>query len=254
MRSNPSRGTGRAAIGAAPAIPRGRRERLHMTIIAIMQPYFVPYAGYFRLFQVADVFVAYDCVQFPRRGYVHRNKLTDWQGTSHYLTLPLAPAPRKTRIDELRFRARAGTEMAQKMRRFPVLQRAPAADPLMAWLHDLDRPVADYLIDGLDHCAQRLGVARPVRRSSALGLPAELRGQERILAVAEAFGADAYVNAPGGRNLYDAKAFRTRGIKLGFLAPFEGGKASVLERLLADGGGGVAAEVKRASRVDWITG
>ena len=38
-----------------------------MTTIAVMQPYFVPYAGYFRLFAVADVVVMFDCVQFPRR-------------------------------------------------------------------------------------------------------------------------------------------------------------------------------------------
>jgi hypothetical protein len=40
-----------------------------------MQPYFVPYAGYFRLFAASDLFVIYDCVQFPRRGWVHRNRL-----------------------------------------------------------------------------------------------------------------------------------------------------------------------------------
>ena len=40
-----------------------------------MQPYFVPYAGYFRLFAASDLFVIYDCVQFPRRGWVHRNKM-----------------------------------------------------------------------------------------------------------------------------------------------------------------------------------
>jgi hypothetical protein len=39
-----------------------------MTTVAVMQPYFMPYAGYFRLFAAADVFVLFDCVQFPRRG------------------------------------------------------------------------------------------------------------------------------------------------------------------------------------------
>ena len=43
-----------------------------MTTVAVMQPYFMPYAGYFRLFAAADVFVLFDCVQFPRRGWVHR--------------------------------------------------------------------------------------------------------------------------------------------------------------------------------------
>ena len=51
-------------IGQAPIEP-GKR-------IAVMQPYFFPYLGYFRLFSQADEFVIYDCVQMPRRGRVHR--------------------------------------------------------------------------------------------------------------------------------------------------------------------------------------
>ena len=57
--------------------------------VAVMQPYFIPYAGYFRLFAASDLFVIYDCVQFPRRGWVHRNRLLDRSGKLRWLTLPL---------------------------------------------------------------------------------------------------------------------------------------------------------------------
>ena len=63
-----------------------------MTTIAVMQPYFVPHAGYFRLFAASDLFVVFDCVQFPRRGWVHRNRLPDAQGRARWLTLPLSKA------------------------------------------------------------------------------------------------------------------------------------------------------------------
>ena len=42
-----------------------------------MQPYLFPYAGYFRLLSQVDEFVIYDCVQFPRRGRVHRTEVPD---------------------------------------------------------------------------------------------------------------------------------------------------------------------------------
>ena len=61
--------------------------------IAIMQPYFIPYAGYFRLFQSVDLFVVYDCIQFARRGYVHRNQLPNFTDELSWITLPLAKAP-----------------------------------------------------------------------------------------------------------------------------------------------------------------
>src|SRR3979411_2469618 len=71
--------------------------------VAIMQPYFIPYAGYFRLFAASDLFVIYDCVQFARRGWVHRNRLVDRGGTERWLTLPLQKAPRDVLIRDLRF-------------------------------------------------------------------------------------------------------------------------------------------------------
>ncbi len=72
-------------------------------VAAIMQPYFAPYGGYWRLLAGADLFVIYDCVQFPRRGWVHRNRLPDAKGERRWLTLPLAPAPYDARIQDLVF-------------------------------------------------------------------------------------------------------------------------------------------------------
>src|SRR5436190_8297403 len=90
--------------------------------VAIMQPYFFPYAGYFRLFAASDLFVIYDCVQFPRRGWVHRNKLLDAAGNAEWLTLPLVPAPRDVLIRDLQFPPDAAAEFARRLRRFPLAQ------------------------------------------------------------------------------------------------------------------------------------
>src|SRR3954463_1921481 len=87
--------------------------------IAIMQPYFIPYAGYFRLFAASDLFVIYDCVQFPRRGWVHRNRLLDAAGREIWLTLPLAKASRDVRIRDLCFSNDAGRILEDRMRRIP---------------------------------------------------------------------------------------------------------------------------------------
>ena len=57
--------------------------------IAVMQPYFIPSTGYFRLLSRADTFVIYDCVQYQRRGWLHRNKLLNHKNKPQWLTLPL---------------------------------------------------------------------------------------------------------------------------------------------------------------------
>ena len=43
--------------------------------VAITQPYFFPYLGYFKLIESVDKFVFFDDVQYIRRGWVNRNKI-----------------------------------------------------------------------------------------------------------------------------------------------------------------------------------
>src|SRR5882762_7582136 len=102
-----------------------------MTTVAVMQPYFIPYAGYFRLFAAADLFVVYDCVQFPRRGWVHRNRLPDADGELRWLTLPLATAPREVTIRDLTFRAGASEALSAQFTRFPMLAQPTAGQSLI---------------------------------------------------------------------------------------------------------------------------
>ena len=68
-----------------------------------MQPYFFPYAGYFRLLAAADRFIILDTVQFPRRGWVHRNCVHK-DGKENWITLPIKKCPRDTLIKDLKFR------------------------------------------------------------------------------------------------------------------------------------------------------
>jgi hypothetical protein len=198
-----------------------------------MQPYFMPYAGYFRLFAAADLFVAFDCVQFPRRGWVHRNRLTLANGQADWLTLPLQKAERdSTRICDLRFREDGQATWQQALQRFPALQALATRHPALAesTVH-LTHDPADYILAGMRRVARALGIERPVIRSSSLGIDPALRGQARILAILDELRANEYLNAPGGRELYDGDTFRRAGVRLLFLSTYQGAFASILERL-----------------------
>ena len=172
--------------------------------VAIMQPYFFPYAGYFRLFAASDLFVIYDCVQFPRRGWVHRNLLVDASGTERWLTLPIEKAPQNVLIRDLRFPPHAAQILADRLRLFPLIASDPAsAEPLLAALFDIRGSPLDYIERLLERTVTYCGLPWRVVRSSTLNVPAEFHGQDRILEIARRLGARRYVNAPGGRDLYD---------------------------------------------------
>ena len=43
--------------------------------LGIMQPYFIPYIGYFQLINLVDQFVIYDNIQFTKKGWIKRNRI-----------------------------------------------------------------------------------------------------------------------------------------------------------------------------------
>jgi hypothetical protein len=212
--------------------------------VAIMQPYFLPYAGYFRLISESDLFVIYDCVQFPRRGWVHRNELTDAHGVVRWLTLPLKGAPREVLIRDLEFASGAGAEMAERLRPFAIDRgQTPGLTPVLDRLEQVDGRPVDYIVDLLEQTCAYLGLRWNVIRSSSLEIPETLRGQDRIVEIASRLGAGRYLNAPGGRELYAPAAFAERGIELAFLPPYEGKGGSILDRMLHEDREGVRASI-----------
>lgn len=214
--------------------------------VAIMQPYFMPYAGYFRLMATTDLFVSYDCVQFPRRGWVHRNQLTHVNGNKEWLTLPLAKADRDTtRIMDLAFAEDAQATWAERLKQFPALAEDT---PWMQQVRILSGAPADYLFHGLKMVSRILGHECKFATSSDLKLAPEIRGEDRILAIAKHFGATEYINASGGTELYDAKRFKDEGITLKFLTAYDGNYTSMLERLQREDPAAVKAEIEANCR------
>jgi hypothetical protein len=213
-----------------------------MTTIAVMQPYFLPYPGYFRLFAAADQVALFDCVQFPRRGWVHRNRLPDAAGDAVWLTLPLQRAPVDTPIRSLRFADDAAARLRVLSRRFPVLR--DCEHPLLDEMHRLDGSVCDYLERLLRVCCDAMGLSFVTVRTSALDLDPALHGEARVLAAAQRLGATRYVTLEGGRSLYSADAFRRHGIDLHILPAWRGAQWSILHQLLTEPAERIAAEIR----------
>ncbi|KMM17600.1 hypothetical protein SYNGFB01_02860 [Synechococcus sp. GFB01] len=189
-----------------------------------MQPYFYPYLGYFRLFAAADIVVLFDCVQFPRRGRVHRSALPSPPGQSRWLTLPLRHQPRHTRIADLHFQSDAGTEFLRRLNGHDWYRssKGDLADEIRSHLTISEPSVADYLERQLRAIVWHLKLPAVIIRSSDLNISPTFAGQQRVLAVVKALGGKSYVNPPAGRHLYQPETFQSRGITLRFLSPYTG--------------------------------
>ncbi len=199
-----------------------------MTRIAVMQPYFIPYRGYFRLFEQTDLFVIYDCVQFPRRGRVHRNQLYDHNNDAQWLTLPIAKCPQNTLIRDISFAPNMHEVWQETISKFPSLS---SNSELANAIRKLSGTPISYITSLLKLCCRMLEIDWNVIYSSSLNISPDIKGQDRIIEIAKRLNASEYINAPNGKALYDDATFAKEGINLRFLPTYEGEYISVAQQL-----------------------
>jgi hypothetical protein len=206
-------------------------------IVAIMQPYFFPYIGYFQLIARADVFVFYDDVKYSKGGWVNRNYVRR-DGLLRLVTLPILQGSAAARIDQRSYRLAADS--------LKVLRQVEAAYRKAPHFHDIfpmikeimafdDANVATFNINLLSRIVSHLGLKARLIRSSDIPKDQALTGQDRVIDICRRLGATHYLNPIGGRDLYQAESFRRAGMRLSFLqanvaalAPF----ASIIDMLM----------------------
>lgn len=196
-----------------------------MKRIAIMQPYFLPYIGYFQLIAAVDVFIVYDNIKYTKKGWINRNRMLQ-NGNDVMFSLPL-----RSDSDYLDVCER---ELAADFNRDKLLnqfmgayRRAPYFEQTYSLLEPIVRHEDTNLFRFLHHSivkiCEHLGITTQIRISSDIAINHKLKNQDKVLALCEALGATTYVNAIGGMELYSKEVFQDKGIDLKFIQslPFE---------------------------------
>lgn len=184
-----------------------------------MQPYFFPYIGYWQLIRAADVFVLYDDVAYIKGGWINRNRILE-RGQAVYLTLETRGASPNRKINEVMAGDNAGRlikTLRQNYAKAPCF--AGVMPVLETLLTDAEPNLARRLENLIRGICARLGIDTPIRVSSRLGRDTTLDRDRSILDICARLNATSYVNAIGGRVLYDADVFAARGLDLRFLQP-----------------------------------
>ena len=190
--------------------------------VAVMQPYFFPYIGYFQLMAACDVFLVFDDAQYIDRGWVNRNRIL-LNGTAQWITAPVAAASHELRILERqyllrdRMALRLPSRIAGAYRSAPFFaQTMPLIEDILAFPHP---GVAAFNTHLLRRLAAHLGIATPIRPTSEMDKDDSLVGGERrVIDICSRLGATAYINPIGGRDLYSTGTFAEHGIELRFLS------------------------------------
>ena len=183
--------------------------------LAVLQPGYLPWLGFFDQMRRADVFIFYDDVQFDKHGWRNRNRIKAPDGTPHWLTVPVLHSGRnwptilEVEIDNRTPWARkhVGT-LRQFYRRAPFLDRyLPALEETLqrGWTRLVD---LDLAVTGL--ICEWLALSRPTLRASQLGIAG--KQSERLLAMCQHVGAARYLSGDSARDYLDVDLFAQHGV------------------------------------------
>jgi hypothetical protein len=188
-------------------------------VVAVHQPNYVPWPGYFHKLARADVFVYLDSVQYPRgRSFAARNRIKTPNGV-RYLTVPVSiPSGREGKVTYLEVElADEGWRETHLRTVEQCYRKAPSFGdvfPLYQQQLELAASFVELTTGLVDAFASYLGIETQRVRLSELdgvsGAKAEL-----VLEVCLAVGADVYLSGSGGgRDYNDEELLASRGIEL----------------------------------------
>jgi hypothetical protein len=188
-------------------------------LVAIHQPNFLPWLGYFDKLARADIFVLLDNVPLQRTGASYTNRVEiATQGRRLPLTVPIArgaearqsaDAARIVNSGPWRRKLRATIEQGYA--------RAPAFDEIMPVVRGiLDQPgdrLVDFNIASIRRIAGLVGLdTEKMRRASALDVPGT--GTDRLIAIVRMVGGTAYLCGGGADGYQEDEKFAAAGLRL----------------------------------------
>lgn len=190
-----------------------------MTRVAIMQPTYLPWLGYFSLMQSVDLFILLDSVQFSRRSWQQRNQIKMMNGPL-WLTVPvLSKGKREQLISEVeidysqdfpRSHQKSLEVNYKKCVHFETL-----SPQLFAMLDADNKYLSGLTINSILWIRDVLGITTPVRLASEFdvsGVKADL-----LASLCEQVGATEYISPPGSKVYLDeSDAFDRRRIPLSY--------------------------------------
>ncbi|WP_395167007.1 WbqC family protein [Francisella salimarina] len=185
--------------------------------VAVMQPYFFAYIGYWQLINAVDVFVIYDDVNFIKKGYINRNNIL-LNNKPYRITLELLGASQNKLINEIYL----GDNKPNILK---IIKQAYSKAPYFRDVYNLlekimtdeEKNLGLFLEKLIRNVSSYIGIDTRFIRSSELDKDNNLRGQDKILQICQLLDADVYINAIGGKELYDKQSFFDKSISLNFI-------------------------------------
>ena len=197
--------------------------------VALMQPYFLPYIGYWQLIKAVDTFVIYDDVQYIKQGWVNRNRCIV-SGKVSYFTLPVSKGSMNDLIKEKTIQSQWFNKEREKfikslMQNYGKSQYKSLLVKIVEIIRFDSIELADFLEHTISEICLLLDINTVITRSSKINHNRLLAREKRVIEICKSLEAKQYINSIGGLDLYSKEEFKESGIDLKFikstLIPYE---------------------------------
>ena len=188
--------------------------------LAIMQPYFFPYIGYFQLINAVDEFVIYDNIEFTKKGWINRNRILV-NGKDSIISLPLKKDSDFLNVNE-RFIANTWDLDRKKMinKISESYRKAPHYKDVIILIEKCllynDTNLYNFILNSIKIINDFLLISTKIIISSSIDIDHKLKSEEKVIAICKKLNASTYINPPGGINLYNYEQFNLNKINLIF--------------------------------------
>ena len=190
--------------------------------IAIMQPYFMPYIGYFQLIKSVDRFVVCDDVQYIKQGWINRNRLLI-NGEPKLFTFSLKKDHNNYNINKRYFSSNFKKDKEKLMR---ILKGAYKKAPYYSQVEELisnilkydnNANIGDFIDNSIREVCKYLGIETEIIKSSNIEKDNTLKCQDKVIDIIKKVHWNIYINSIGGTALYSKDVFKENNIELYFL-------------------------------------
>lgn len=188
--------------------------------IAIMQPYFFPYIGYWQLINSVDKFIILDDVNFIKKGWIHKNNIL-LHGQAHTIHISIQKASQNKLIRDLTLSSEDDwrSKLISTLRH--AYKKAPYFEPVFTMLESIisypEVNISKYLHHSIVALCEYMGITTTIVPSSTQYDKGSLSGQERIIDICKKENASVYINPIGGTTLYEPQLFEAVNIELSFI-------------------------------------
>jgi len=193
--------------------------------IAVMQPYFFPYIGYFQLMKAVDEFIVYDKIQFSKRSWINRNRIL-MNGKDILITVPLH---KDFDFLDIKERYLADNWVVVRVKMLNKIREAYRKAPFFGQVFPLiqkciefdEKNLFSFILNSMRHVADYCEIKSKILITSSIPHNEKLKSEKRIISICKSRNADTYINPIGGLQLYTKDVFEKAGIKLYFLRTSE---------------------------------